>query len=207
MTLETLNSLVGTGTAIHIKNREELAEFCKMARRLGFEMKEERGAKKAETFVNAPISVWLHGSERDEWDWSAEDCKEWRLNDYHNGKSVEFSESKEPQPLTPKFKVGDKVIYGNEKMEISELVTVYRMKEKALSMTFSASEIRLAPKTKKVFSLEKWVEDRMKLYGAGKVIKFIDLYRLFDGKEESELNPVLEYPENCFVEVEVEEKQ
>ena len=99
-------------------------------------------------------------------------------------------------------------MFGNEKMEISELVTLYRMKEKkALSMTFSASEIRLAPKTKKVFSLEKWVEDRMKLYGAGKVIKFIDLYRLFDGKEESELNPVLEYPENCFVEVEVEEKQ
>lgn len=90
----------------------------------------------------------------------------------------------------PEFKVGDKVSVDGEEVEISEVITepTYRMKNRLKTVIFSAEELTLAPKTKLVFSLEKWVEKRIKERGSLYIIANIDDAKRLVGKTMDEIN-------------------
>jgi len=105
MTLETLKSLVGSGTAIHLTSPEQIKDFCKMARTLGFKMKDGVCENKAEQFLESPVYVWLFKVENDFWSQGNFCVKS--VFDRSNGTFVEFSELKETKPL---FEVGETVI-------------------------------------------------------------------------------------------------
>jgi hypothetical protein len=99
-----------------------------------------------------------------------------------NGKAPQ-----EPKP-TPKFKVGEKVIY--QEIGTFEIATViYNYSKKAYEYTFKEcpyliigeNEIVPKPKTKLVFSLEKWVEKRMKVNGAKYIVENIGDWKSYDG--------------------------
>jgi hypothetical protein len=105
-----------------------------------------------------------------------------------NGKAPQ-----EPKP-TPKFEVGDEVIAtgcGGEKTR-GKVLKVYNtpfgirydvcMKTIGIiSQSWQEYELSLAPKTKLVFSLEKWVEKRMKVNGAKYIVENIGDWKSYDG--------------------------
>jgi hypothetical protein len=211
LTKEELKALVGTGTAIHLKSKEEIAEFCKMAREIGFDMKDGCNIGPSEEVLSIPTFVWLETPNGDEWTQSSNhikcDCF------HHNGQSVEFSKpepkphkeyapvsNQEPQTETP-YKVGDKVLVCGAEYEISEVITAYRLNHKNPMLVFAAEELHPLPKTKKVFSLEKWVEKRMKSDGAKWIIQNIEEVRKHDGKPDGELVKDYCLEPDLFIEV------
>ena len=116
----------------------------------------------------------------------------------------------EPKP-EPKFKVGEKVIY--QEIGIFEIATViYNYSKKAYEYTFkeyafliaSENEIVPKPKTKLVFSLEKWVEKRMKVNGAKYIVENIGDWISYDGHTVSffsVLETLYDTDPDLFVEV------
>jgi len=117
-----------------------------------------------------------------------------------------------PQEPKPLFEVGEtiqtktlelKLIVKHRYFENGEWIYDLKSPNGMIFEHNRESILRKLPKTKLVFSLEEWVNDRYKTYGASKIIKFIDLFRPFDGKEKKEIPPVLEILDVHFVEVEV----
>ena len=270
MTLEKLKSLVGSGTAIHLTSPEQIKDFCKMAREIGFEMISD-GGEKAENVIGINWYVWLEDAKYDGW------CQHnLPYGATHNGgKSVEFSEPKEepkpqfevgemvhgsenrfvgkyeiisrqfkgdswfydvkavessfgvtdyiyenqdetlfehikeePQPLTPKYKVGEKVAFvdGGVEYEIDKVSICYRLKD--FYSFIPESQFKLLPKAKKVFSFIKWISlmtERRDFSGVSALYDHYDTVKKCDGKTEEEINALgIKAPlENCFIEVEV----
>ena len=66
-----------------------------------------------------------------------------------------------------------------------------------------AEEPKTQPKTKKVFSLEKWVEKRMKAHQYGTVSKWFETLRGADGQTREEIDiDCFVYEPDLFIEVE-----
>lgn len=133
-----------------------------------------------------------------------------------NGKAPQ-----EPKPA-PKFEVGDEVIAtgcGGEKTR-GKVLQVYNtpfgirydvcMKTTGIiSMSWQEYELSLAPKTKLVFSLEKWVEKRMKTDGAGFVVQYYETAKVYKGLTNDEIESFFDqgnYSDEPDLFVEVESK-
>jgi hypothetical protein len=101
----------------------------------------------------------------------------------------------EPEPNPePKFKVGDNVVDKNGKKFVVKSFTEILGNYKYFSekMGFGGigayeEKLQLAPKTKLVFSLEKWVEKRYKICGAKHVAEHITNWIKEDGKTVDEI--------------------
>ena len=138
--------------------------------------------------------------------------------------AVRHAESPKPEPK-PLFEVGETVNsnFTNEsvKSEVvnrqckdGEWIYVVISKTKETKMMYNnvpESSLRKLPKTKLVFSLEKWVEKRMKREGADGakyIAEYYDKFKAYDGKTKEEISKkndllrILDEPD-LFVEVEV----
>jgi len=97
-----------------------------------------------------------------------------------------------PQEPKPLFEVGEKVVsvVNGETgivLEIRKDKDGYGYRLERLLGIIPESYLRKAPKTKLVFSLEKWVEKRMKFCGAKHVVEHIVNWIKEDGKTVDEM--------------------
>lgn len=117
------------------------------------------------------------------------------------------------KPITPKFNIGDMVFFTESKSKAKIVqVIVDRILPSGVCISYrlegfggisSESSLRLAPRNKHVFSLQKWVERGVKEGNTTRVINYLDSMKQVDGKTEEEIRKMgYAVPcSNLFVEV------
>jgi len=123
-----------------------------------------------------------------------------------------------PQEPKPLFEVGEKVVSAVNGetgivLEIRKDKDGYGYRLERLLGIIPESCLRKSPKTKLVFSLEKWVEKRMKGWGAGFIVSAFGTVKGFGGKTKEQITKETQVGDHyMFLDepdlfVEVEDKQ